>query len=185
MTTSLRLPRETSLQVSYTNTVSGPAVLMQLRGAIFKRRNSSDFINAPLSEANLLGSVTGRVYQDVDGNGIYDPGVDKAQAEVKVRVGGNRYALTDANGVFSFDAVPAGTHNVYLELLSVRADLTMVNGSAHEIELAGGRTSGLDFRLVRTGRISGRVFFDGNDNSTLDEGDSPLADVRVVTAERP
>lgn len=182
VTTSLRLPRETSLQVSYTNTVSGAALLVQLRGAIFKRRNSSEFINAPLSEANSLGSVTGRVYQDVDGNGLYEPGVDKAQADVKVRVDGNRYALTDVNGVFSFDAVPAGTHNVYLDLLSVRADLTMVDGSAREIELAGGRTSGMDFRLVRTGRISGRVFFDSNGNGTLDNGESPLADVRVVTS---
>lgn len=182
VTTSLRLPRETSLQVSYTNTVSGAAVLVQLRGAIFKRRNSADLVHAPLNEVNSLGSITGRVYQDVDGNGTFEPGVDKAQADVKVRVDGNRYALTDANGVFSFDAVPAGMHNVYLDLLSVRADLTIVDGSAREIDLAGGRTSGMDFRLVRTGRISGRVFFDSNGNGILDDGESPLADVRIVTS---
>jgi hypothetical protein len=39
----------------------------------------------------------------------------------------------------------------------------------------------VDFRLVRAGRISGTVWLDLNENGRLDEGEQPLADVRVVT----
>ena len=39
----------------------------------------------------------------------------------------------------------------------------------------------VDFRLVRTGRISGVVWLDLNENGRLDEGEQPLADVRIVT----
>jgi hypothetical protein len=182
VTASVRLPRENALQVSYMHTVTGPAVLVQLRGSIFKRREAAAFVNAPVATANSLSTITGRVYQDNDGNGAFDLGVDVARAEVKVRLDGARYATTDADGNFSFDAVPAGRHSVYLDLLSVRADLTLIDGAAREVELDGGRTSGLDFRLVRTGRVAGRVFFDQNGNGTFDDGESPLADIRVVTA---
>ena len=36
--------------------------------------------------------------------------------------------------------------------------------------------------MVRTGRISGVVWLDANGNGLLDEGEQPLADVRVVTS---
>src|SRR6185436_7443769 len=39
----------------------------------------------------------------------------------------------------------------------------------------------VDFRLVRTGRISGMVWQDLNENGRLDEGEQPLTDVRIVT----
>jgi len=181
-TASLRLPRETSIQASYMNTVTGPAMLVQLRGSIFKRREAAAFLGAPVAEVNKLSSVAGRVYQDNDGDGSYDPSVDTARSDVKVRLDGSRYVVTDANGNFSFDAVPAGTHSVYLDLLSVRADLTLIDGAAREVELTGGHTAGLDFRLVRTGRAAGRVFFDENGNGIFDDSESPLADVRIVTA---
>jgi len=34
---------------------------------------------------------------------------------------------------------------------------------------------------VKTGRITGLVFFDANGNGTMDKGEEPLADVRIVT----
>jgi hypothetical protein len=39
----------------------------------------------------------------------------------------------------------------------------------------------VDFRLVRTGRITGLVWLDLNGNNRPDDGESPLAGVRVVT----
>ena len=39
----------------------------------------------------------------------------------------------------------------------------------------------VDFRVVRTGRISGVVWLDLNENGRLDESERPLADARVVT----
>ncbi len=39
----------------------------------------------------------------------------------------------------------------------------------------------VDFRVVRTGRISGVVWMDVNNNGRLDDPEAPLSDVRVVT----
>jgi hypothetical protein len=39
----------------------------------------------------------------------------------------------------------------------------------------------VDFRVVRTGRISGVVWLDANENGRMDELERPFADVRIVT----
>ncbi|MBP7416656.1 MAG: hypothetical protein KA831_08385 [Pyrinomonadaceae bacterium] len=182
ITASLTLPRQTSLQVSYMNTNAGPTLLVSIKGSLFRKRESSVFLNAPLSEVNSFAKVSGRVYQDVDMNGRFDAGVDKPQADVKVQVDGNRYVLSDSAGQYSFDAVLAGDHKVFLDLMSVRADLTLLSGGEHAAALKAGSSSTVDFRLVRTGRLRGRVWLDANENGKFDEGEKPLADVRVVTA---
>ncbi len=179
---SLALPRQTSLQINYYNTTNGTTLLLSLRGSLFKKREAQAFMNSPVSEMNRYGNISGRVYQDVDSDGKFDPSVDKPQADVKVRVDGNRYVVSDENGMYQFDSISAGDHKVYLDLLSVRADLTLLGNAAKETKLSAGHNANHDFRLVRTGRISGRVWLDTNENGQFDEGESPLADIRVVTA---
>ena len=182
LTAGLRLPRETSVQISYMHTTSGPNLLVQLRGTLFRRKAAAAYLNASAGEAQSFAAARGRVYQDVDGNGQYDVGTDKPQPQVKVRVDGNRYVETDVNGLFNFEALRSGSHQIYIDLLSVRADLTIVDAGTRELELKGGKTADVEFRLVRTGRISGRVFFDKDGNGKMDQGELPLGDVRIVTA---
>ena len=182
LTAALNLPRQSSLQVSYMHTNAGPTLLVSIRGTLFRKREASAFLNAPASDINSFAKVSGRVYQDTNLNGRYDPGVDQPQADVKVRVDGNRYVVSDVNGMFRFDSITAGEHKVFLDLLSVRADLTLLDKAAKESTLQAGRDSTIDFRLVRTGRITGRVWLDLNGNGKLDGGETPLADVRVVTS---
>jgi hypothetical protein len=179
---SMALPRGASLQLSYIQTTAGPTMLVSLRGSLFRKREGRAFLDASLKEMNSFGNVSGRIYQDVDLNGRYDAGTDKPQAEVKVRIDGNRYVVSDQNGLYRFDSVSSGAHRVYLDLLSVRADLTVLDGDARNMVLSAGRDSLFEFRLVRTGRITGRAWLDTNENGKFDEGETPLADVRVTTA---
>jgi hypothetical protein len=179
---SMTLPRQTSLQVTYLQTNAGPTMLVSLRGSLFRKRGTQEFLSSSPAQMNSYGKISGRVYQDIDLDGRFDPAVDKPQAEVQVRVDGNRYVVSDENGLFRFDSVIEGDHRVYLDLLSVRADLTVLDGDAKNTMLEAGRDSVLDFRVVRTGRISGRAWLDANGNGEFDEGETPLADVRVVTA---
>jgi hypothetical protein len=179
---SVSLPGKTSLQVNYVQTSAGPTLLLTVRGSLFRRQQAETFINSPTSELDSYSKLTGRVYQDMDMNGRYDAGTDRPQADVKVRLDGNRYVVSDENGVYDFEAVSQGEHKVYLDLLSVRADLTVLGGDAKTLEIEGSRGLVQDFRLVRTGRITGQVWLDSNGNGKFDEGESPLADVRVVTA---
>lgn len=179
---SMALPRGASLQMSYIQTNAGPTVLVSLRGSLFRKREGRAFLDASLKDMNSFGNVSGRVYQDVDLNGRYDPGTDRPQADVKIRIDGNRYVVSDQNGLYNFESVASGEHKVYLELLSVRADLTVLDGDSKKMVLAAGRDPVFDFRLVRTGRITGRVWLDTNENGRFDENETPLADIRVVTA---
>lgn len=181
LSASLNLPRQTSLQVNYFHTNSGPTMLVSLRGSLFRKREATGFLNSPVSEINSFGKVSGRVYQDIDQNGRFDADVDKPQADVKIRVDGNRYVVSGADGQYKFDSVTAGDHKVFLDLLSVRADLTLLDDAARTGNLSPGKSRVYDFRLVRTGRISGRVWLDANENGKFDTGETPLADIRVVT----
>ena len=169
------------MQFSYVQTQSGPTLQFNLHGLLLSSRNAERSINGPIEKVDSYGAVYGRVYQDANLNGTFDPGIDLPQANVKVRVDGNRYVVSDSNGNFRVDSVLSGEHLVYLDLLSVRADLTLLDGSQQQVSLDSKRDSIVDFRLVRTGRVSGVVWLDANENGQLDKDEEPLADVRVVT----
>ncbi|HET7287331.1 MAG TPA: SdrD B-like domain-containing protein, partial [Pyrinomonadaceae bacterium] len=181
LTASLKLPRQTSLQFSYLRTETGTTALLSLRGLLFSSKRAERAMNGPLADLNSYASVYGRVYQDVNLNGRFDQGIDQPQANARVRVDGNRYVVSDELGNFRIDSVTRGEHAVYLDLLSVRADLTLLDQTLQQITIESTRDVIVDFRVVRTGRITGIVWLDTNENGRLDESEQPLADVRVVT----
>lgn len=180
LSTFVKLPRNSTLQFSYLRTQTGTTALLTLHGLFFSSRRAERAINGPLSELNSYGAVSGRVYQDVNLNGRFDPGTDKPQANVRVRVDGSRYVVSDADGNFRIESVARGEHSVYLDLLSVRADLTLLDNTQQQITL-NNHDSVVDFRVVRTGRISGVVWLDANENGRMDDLEHPFADVRIVT----
>jgi hypothetical protein len=181
LSASVKLPRSTTLQFSYLKTITGTTALVSLHGLFFSSKRAERGINGPLADLGSYAAVYGRVYQDVNLNGRFDPGVDQPQANAQVRVDGSRYVVSDVSGLFRIDSVARGEHSVYLDLLSVRADLTLLDQTQQLITIESNRDVIVDFRVVRTGRISGVVWLDLNENGRLDESEQPLADVRVVT----
>ena len=178
---SVQLPFQHTLQFSYINTSTGPQVIVQLRGSLLRTRRAEAAQYAALSEIGQFSALSGKVYQDINLNGRFDAGIDKPQAGVQVRVDGSYYEVSDTNGDFRVENVKAGEHLVYLDLLSVRADLTLLTSPRQTLALRSGRDMIVDFRLVRTGRIRGAVWMDLNGDGKIDEGEPMLADVRVVT----
>jgi hypothetical protein len=152
-----------------------------LHGLFFSSKRAERAINGPLADLNSYGSVYGRVYQDIDLDGRFDPSVDRPQANVRVRVDGSRYVVSDGSGNFRVESVARGEHTVNLDLLSVRADLTLLDDVEQSITMDSSRDLIVNFRVVRTGRISGLVWLDLNENGRLDDAERPLPDVRVVT----
>ena len=84
--------------------------------------------------------------------------------------------------MYRIDSVKTGQHQVYIDLLSVRADLTLLDGEFQTAKLESGHDMLVDFRLVRTGRVTGTVWLDANGNGKIDDGETLLAGVRVVTS---
>lgn len=181
LSASVKLLRQTTVQLSYLKTETGTTALLSLHGFFFSSKRAERGINGPIAELNRYGAVHGRVYQDLNLNGRFDPGIDQPQANVRVRVDGSRYVVSDDAGNFRVDSVAQGEHSVYLDLLSVRADLTFLDSARQVINLNPGRDLIVDFRVVRTGRITGMVWLDVNGNGRVDAGEQPLPDVRVVT----
>jgi len=177
----VKLPRQSMLQFSYLQTQTGSTALVSLHGLFFSSKRAERAINGPLADLNSYGSVYGRVYQDVNLNGRFDAGVDQPQANVRVRVDGSRYVVSDVNGNFRIESVARGEHGVSLDLLSVRADLTFLDSAQQQVTMDSSHDVIVDFRVVRTGRISGLVWLDANENGQLDDGEQPLSDVRVLT----
>ncbi len=180
LSASAKLPRNSTLQFSYLRTQTGTTALVTLHGLFFSSKRAERAINGPLADLNSYGAVSGRVYQDVNLNGRFEPGIDKPQANVRVRVDGSRYVVSDAEGNFRIESVARGEHSVYLDLLSVRADLTLLDNTQQQITL-NSHDSVVDFRVVRTGRITGMVWLDTNENGRMDDLEKPFADVRIVT----
>jgi hypothetical protein len=178
---TLYLPGQHTLQINYARTVNGSQLMFQLRGLLGSRKRREAAFTSSLAELNSFGGFSGRVYQDLNLNGYYDPGIDKPQADVRVRVDGSFFAMTDNNGEFRIDNVKVGGHTLYLDLQTVRADLTLLTGAEQVAALAAGRDAIVDFRLVQTGRLRGTVWLDLNGNGQQDAGEPPLPDVRVVT----
>ncbi|HEV2765527.1 MAG TPA: hypothetical protein VGV38_21265 [Pyrinomonadaceae bacterium] len=177
-----RLPFGQTLQVSYGHLQSGPQINFSLRGPLFSRRESRAEAAADVKELNTHGSVSGRVYQDLNFDGRYDPGVDRPQAGVRVRVDGNLSVETDREGLYRVARAQAGEHTVALDLLSVRADLTILGGESQTVLLRPGYEASVDFRTVRTGRVAGAIWLDLDGDGAQGPDEPPLADVRVVTA---
>jgi hypothetical protein len=181
LSASIKLFRNSTVQFSYLKTQTGTTALLSLHGFLFSSKRAERVVNGSLAELNSYAAVHGRVYQDVNLNGRFDIGIDQPQANVRVRVDGSRYVVSDDNGNFRVDGVAKGEHSDYLDLLSVRADLTFLDNARQVISLNSSRDVIIDFRVVRTGRITGTVWMDVNGNGRFDEGELPLADVRVVT----
>jgi len=177
---NVSLPRGQTLQLSYGHLSSGSQLHVSVRGPLFLKRGAPAEAAGGAAELDRYGSVSGRVYQDLNFNGRYDAEVDRPQAGVRVRVDGNLSVDTDRDGLYRIENVTAGAHTVALDLLSVRADLTILGDESQAVNLGGGFDTEVDFRTARTGRVAGAVWLDLNGNGAQDEGEPGLADVRVV-----
>ena len=101
------------------------------------------------------GTVSGTVWNDVNGNGVHD-GPEAGRSGVTVSLNGDRSTTTDGDGNYSFaDAVPGpGTVGV-----TVPSGFAVVGSASRPIDLQGPdyTATGQDFFLRQLGSISGGV----------------------------
>jgi LPXTG-site transpeptidase (sortase) family protein len=135
---------------------------------------------------DILGSITGTIWNDLDGNGTMDPG-ELPLAGVTVRLYDNSNNLvgtvvTGANGTYRFSGLTDGNYTVVETDLSGYSSTTP--NTVHTTILAGNQRV-LDFGDLRiaastgTGRITGTVVNDVNGNGLRDGGEVPIAGVNL------
>lgn len=136
------------------------------------------------------GTITGRVYDDLNANGQYNDG-EPARVDQTVYVDLDNDGVldesdprtqTDANGQYTFARLVPGNYRVRL-ILPAGAYLTSPSTGSQFYMLAPGQTvTTSNFAVVRPGTISGVVFKDMNANGVKDPGENGLANwvVRLV-----
>lgn len=172
------------VNLNYTQLGNAWQGMVSISGPLFEAPRKEGVRSRSIEQLATAGSLTGRIYQDVDMDGAYTPGADRALPGVEVMVDRNNTVRTDANGAFEVDNLTPGAHDVSLNLLSVRADLSLLTSSEQQVQLLADRDTALDFRLVRTGRLRGLVWLDRNEDGVRQPAEQVLADARVVAGDR-
>ena len=122
------------------------------------------------------GTVTGTLFNDINGNGKQDSGEEGIPGQVvfidKNNNGkldsGEPSAVTDSSGVYTLTNVPAGKIRVR-EVVPSGFRLDAPASGAYDETLNAGQTlSKLDFANTQLAQISGTVFVDANSNKTHD-----------------
>jgi hypothetical protein len=123
-----------------------------------------------------LGTVTGTLFDDLNGNGTMDAGEGGLPNQVvfidENNDGkfdpGDPFALTDASGAYTITNVPAG-NIVVRESVPIGFRVDAPAAGAYTQTLSPGQTlAGLNFANTQLALISGTVFLDSNGNGTRD-----------------
>ncbi|BCM92215.1 hypothetical protein IAD21_04094 [Abditibacteriota bacterium] len=128
-------------------------------------------------ERRQLGKITGRVFDDQNGNGIWDtnePGVP----DVQISIPGLKQP-TGENGQFALTDLPAGSYEVGMIVKTLPIDLAILEPDKAMVNVPAGKSGTIDFPVVRTGQAKGVVFNDANRNGQQDEGESGIANAIV------
>jgi hypothetical protein len=154
----------------------GPAVRNTSWGLKLERnfKNPAELVS--------LGQVKGRVYEDANGNLVYDNG-DKAIEGIPVVIDGKRAGVTGKNGQYRIMGVAAGSHDIRLDVSQLSASMDPSIGGKRRFTTVGVWGPNLDFPLAPLNEVYGMVFQDDNSNGVHDEGEPGLPGVFVLMGE--
>ena len=139
------------------------------------------------TQASLPTSIQGKVYEDLDGSGSYNPASYNPETGIAGRTvyldanGNNQFdagevsTLTLSDGSYVFDSLVAGDYKVR-ENLPTHWLQTAPAAGGYDVTLVVGHTvSGADFGNFLAAHIDGVKFSDLNNNGTRDAGEAALA----------
>lgn len=131
-----------------------------------------------LAAPPLNDTLCGMVFNDANGNGIFDVN-EHVRPNSAVVVDGTTY-LTSANGFYQA-LVSAGNHGIWLNAPVGWSQTYPQNPLNYNIQTAANEhICGIDFGMRDdTLLLSGIVFTDNNANGLYDAGDAPIANAQV------
>ncbi|RRO14355.1 beta strand repeat-containing protein, partial [Flavobacteriaceae bacterium 14752] len=131
-----------------------------------------------------FGTLTGRVYFDVNGNGTQETGengIPNVDVQIVDALGDSQIIVTDANGDWTVD-VPVGNTTSTIDEsdpdFPTGAQQTEGTNPTTTVVTAGDTFNEVD-GFFESGELSGRLYHDVNGNGTQDTGESGLPNVDV------
>ena len=143
--------------------------------------------NGSVATTPQLGSISGHIFNDSNGNGSNDEGNGLAGFKIYIDKNGNgkfdsgeKNVLSDASGNYTFPSLTPGTYSVH-EVLPTGYRRTHPSASSYSVVLASSGTiaTGKDFGNTTTALLSGTVFSDKNSNDKLDSGEAGISGFTV------
>jgi hypothetical protein len=123
------------------------------------------------------GSISGRAYVDMNGNGTRDGG-DIDLSGVAIALSGASSANTNtAAGAFSFTPLAGGSYSVGAP--STASGYLLASAASVAVTLPAGGSGTAEFRYL-PGGITGRAYVDLNKNGVRDAGDVDLSGVAIA-----
>lgn len=136
-----------------------------------------DAVNAALA---LGATISGRMFHDLDGDGVKDPGEPGLEGwtinlDLDDDGSVDQSTTTDSSGNYAFTSLPAGTHTVF-EVLQTGWVATMPDPlGTYTVMVEAAQTTTCHFANFRLVDVGGRKFSDLNGNGVRDAGEPGLA----------
>lgn len=141
---------------------------------MFRGRHVFDFFTS-----DKWGRVKVLIYKDLNGSGTYDPG-EPGIKEVRVYPVNGRAKFTNDKGEAFLDKVVPGDRDIKVDLSTLPLDYVTRGPSIKTVKVEPEKTAKIDFPVVRTGDIVGRVYVDNDDNGQYDGRiDMPVPNARI------
>jgi len=191
-------PQTAALRASSSTGLSRPSVATDSFGNLLVAWTNLGICAQRYATAADPGSISGRVWEDLNGNGVQDPN-EPGKAGVPVVLYSDSGAVaagtvTDGDGLYRFD-VPRG-EGAYVQVEppgglifsaqkagaddATDSDVAPTTGRSAVFTLLSGQSDlRIDAGLCVPGSISGRVFLDANANGLQDAGEAGSNGVTV------
>ena len=177
----LGLPGGHSFQLSYLGERNSHTLQLQIGGTIF-REDTTGSANRSASTAVILAELTGRIYFDSDNDGQFTPGSDRTLGDVSVWLDNTNQATTNTDGSYRFHHVTPGAHAVRADLTGVPAEMVFADAAERTIAVLPRHTNAQNFRVVRTGQVTGKVSYIDYVTDPEEPAERPLPDVRLIAS---
>ncbi len=127
---------------------------------------SMSLTNTLLFEQTGLSFISGKVFMDLNNNGVFDR-EDQVVPDVEVILDRGEVVRTDRQGNFQFSFVPTGEHKLNLNLGAIPAD---IGPEKRQKEVSTKLLSKVrvNFPLGKLGVIEGFIYYDENKNGRFD-----------------
>jgi len=145
---------------------------------MFKLRHVFD-----LESPDLWGKVVAFVYDDLNANGRFDKG-ETPLKNVRVNIVKGRAAYTNTKGIAYIYKVTPGERKIKVDLSNMPLDMAVMgDSSVKSVSVRSLHSTSVEFPIVSTGKIKGRVYIDMNKNGVYDKlEDEGIANVRIYLA---
>jgi hypothetical protein len=172
------LPRRQVLEVTYMRDISTQILQVQLGGKLISpRKILRDSRGNP--RINLRTSISGTVYTDLNYNGVFD-GADRGIADVQVWLDDGTMTTSDARGFFRLENIEPGAHRLRAELGTVPAGFVFATPGSQTVGAVPNRENRVEFRVIRTGQVTGKVTYMDYSDDAEHPVEKPLADARIL-----